>query len=189
MSFYAKWSIEDNYDYVQFQVSIDNGSTWQAQCGKYTNTGVQDQNAANNQPLYDGEQTEWILEEIDISDYIGEEILFRFVLVSDAGVVSDGFFFDDLTVNIVDATAGISSNNLNHFVLYPNPAKDQLNIKNTNNHNEYSLQIINITGQIVSTHLISNSKSSISLKHINKGIYFVKVSSKGYTKLFKLVKE
>lgn len=189
VSFYAKWSIEDNYDYVQFQVSIDNGSTWQAQCGKYTNTGVQDQNAANNQPLYDGEQTEWILEEIDISDYIGEEILFRFVLVSDAGVVSDGFFFDDLTVNIVDATAGISSNNLNHFVLYPNPAKDQLNIKNTNNHNEYSLQIINITGQIVSTHLISNSKSSISLKHINKGIYFVKVSSKGYTKLFKLVKE
>jgi len=189
VSFNARWSIENNYDYVQFQVSIDNGITWEAQCGNFTNTGVSNQGAANGQPLYDGEQPNWILEEIDISDYMGEEVLFRFILVSDNGVVHDGFFFDDLTVNIVDATAGISSNNLNHFVLYPNPAKDQLNIKNTNNQNEYSLQIINITGQIVSTHLISNSKSSISLKHINKGIYFVKVFSKGSTKMYKLVKE
>lgn len=189
VSFYARWRIEDNYDYVQFQVSVDNGSTWEAQCGKYTNTGVQNQNAANNQPLYDGEQTEWVLEEIDISEYMGEEVLFRFVLVSDAGVVSDGFFFDDLSVNIVDTAAAVSSNNLNNFVLYPNPARDHLHIKNTDNRKEYTLQILNTTGQIISSHLLSNSETSLSLKKLSKGIYFIKVFSKGASKMFKLVKE
>ena len=39
ITFYAKWSIEANYDYCQFQVSTDNGATWEGQCGLYTVDG------------------------------------------------------------------------------------------------------------------------------------------------------
>ena len=28
VSFYAKWDIEADYDYVQFQVSTDGGNSW-----------------------------------------------------------------------------------------------------------------------------------------------------------------
>ena len=43
--------------------------------GKYTNLGVADQNAADGEPLYDGFQTTWVKEEIDLSDYLGSTII------------------------------------------------------------------------------------------------------------------
>jgi carboxypeptidase T len=64
-TFYAKWDLEVNYDYVQFEVSTDNGTTWQPQCGLFTNAGVADQNV-EGEPLYDGTQSNWVLEEIRI---------------------------------------------------------------------------------------------------------------------------
>ena len=101
MSFWAKWEIEANWDYVQVEVSNDGGSTWTPQCGKYTNLGVANQNAADGEPLYDGFQTTWVKEEIDLSDYLGNSILVRFQIVSDQGVKEDGFYFDDFEINIM----------------------------------------------------------------------------------------
>jgi hypothetical protein len=101
MSFWGKWEIEGNWDYVQVEVSNDGGTSWTPQCGKYTNLGVPDQNAANGEPLYDGFQTTWVKEEIDLSDYLGSSILVRFQIVSDGGVREEGFFFDDFEINIM----------------------------------------------------------------------------------------
>lgn len=36
IQFNAKWDIERNFDLVQFEASVDGGSSWQALCGKYT---------------------------------------------------------------------------------------------------------------------------------------------------------
>ncbi len=187
--FYARWDIEDNYDYVQFQVSIDNGATWEAQCGKYTNTGSSNQGAADGEPLYDGNQVVWVQEEIDLSAYVGEQILFRFVLVSDTAVIGDGFFFDDLTVSVVDATAGVNSNDLNSFSMYPNPAGEQMKIKVPNQDAIYQLEIFNLTGQLISNHVVSYSKPTVDLKHIKQGIYLVKIQAEGATKIHKLLKK
>ncbi|HBY67643.1 MAG TPA: hypothetical protein DEG69_07755, partial [Flavobacteriaceae bacterium] len=33
VTFNAKWEIENNWDYTQFEVSTDNGATWTPQCG------------------------------------------------------------------------------------------------------------------------------------------------------------
>ncbi len=120
MSFWAKWEIEANWDYVQVEVSNDGGSTWVPQCGKFTNLGVPDQNAADGEPLYDGFQTTWVKEEIDLSDYLGASILVRFKIVSDQGVKEDGFYFDDFEVNtmtgcINNTTASIIESACNAF--------------------------------------------------------------------------
>ena len=66
--FYAKWNIEADYDYVQFLVSTDNGTTWIPQCGNYTVTGTNANGSAqpNNQPVYEGVQSTWVLEEINL---------------------------------------------------------------------------------------------------------------------------
>ncbi len=189
VSFYSKWEIENNWDYVQFEVSIDNGTTWQAQCGKFTNTGVSNQNSAEGEPLYDGIQTDWILEEIDLNDYIGEQILFRFTLVSDTAVTEDGFYFDDLSVKIIEASSsGIPANELANFSIYPNPASNYLKINVPVEGKEYQLDIISTTGQVISQHTVSNSKPRIDLTNISKGIYFIKVFSEGTSKVCKFIK-
>jgi carboxypeptidase T len=98
--FYAKWNLEADYDYVQFLVSTDNGTTWIPQCGNYTVTGTNANGSVqpNNQPVYEGVQSAWVLEEINLSDYLGQVIKFRFKLGSDGGTVADGYYFDDFEI-------------------------------------------------------------------------------------------
>ena len=99
LTFWGKWAIDDNWDYVQFEISIDNGNTWVPQCGNYTEVGTIDQDLG--QPVYDGMQNSWVKETIDLSDYLGEDILFRFQIVSDGWNTADGFYFDDLKIQAI----------------------------------------------------------------------------------------
>jgi PKD repeat protein len=100
ISFYAKWSIEADYDFVQFQVSTDGGATWIGQCGNYTVPGTSANGSVqpNGEPVYEGTQPSWVLEEINLSDYLGQQIKVRFQLRSDGGSTADGYYFDDFKV-------------------------------------------------------------------------------------------
>jgi len=190
VSFFAKWDVENNYDYVQFEVSSDNGTTWEAQCGNYTNMGVMNQNAAYDDPLYDGVQADWVLEEIDLSAYIGQQILFRFVIVSDSGVTGDGFYIDDLSVKIIDASsAAVDSNDLVQFNLFPNPAGDVFQIQTPDATKDYVVQLLNITGQVLRQYNISGADNAISIQDVAKGVYLVKIFTEGSTEVIKLIKK
>lgn len=119
ITFYAKWNIEADYDYVQFQVSTDGGTTWIGQCGNYTNAGTNANGSVqpNNQPVYDGVMSSWVMEEINLSDYLGQIIKVRFQLRSDGGTRKDGFYFDDFNIYFNDQgpavtpTAQFTTNN------------------------------------------------------------------------------
>ena len=150
VTFYAKWEIENDWDFVQFMASTDGGSSWTPLCGKYTNPGSSNQ--PEDEPLYDGAQTSWVLEEINLSDYIGEtDLRLRFYFESDGGVVDDGYFFDDFTiytnaVNNLDITDETIS-----FSVYPNPATDNLNIVASQYADNSEVMIQNELGQVVFT--------------------------------------
>jgi PKD repeat protein len=100
LNFWAKWDIEADYDFVQLQVSTDNGSTWVGQCGLYTVAGNSANGSVqpNNQPVWEGTQSTWVQEEIQLSDYLGQIIKVRFQLKSDGGTRKDGFYFDDFSI-------------------------------------------------------------------------------------------
>ena len=85
---------------MQFQVSTDNGATWIGQCGNYTVLGTSANGSVQpeNQPIYEGNQVNWVFEEINLSDYLGQQIKFRFKFQSDGGSVADGFYFDDFKI-------------------------------------------------------------------------------------------
>ena len=95
VSFYAKWDLETDYDFVQFQVSTDGGVNWIGQCGKFTSVGISGGVQPVGQPIYEGTMPNWVLEEIDLSEYLGKIIKLRFQLRSDGGTTADGFYFDD----------------------------------------------------------------------------------------------
>ena len=189
VSFYAKWDIENNWDYVQFEISTDDGSTWQPQCGNYTNSGVPSQ-GVDGEPLYDGTQTEWVFEEIDLSDYIGESIKFRFQLVSDEYEERDGFFFDDLSINTIPQnTSAIADAILENVLLYPNPTKDVLNVILPHPATTYSLHITTVSGQLVSQNTISKTHNSIAIDELTTGVYFVKIFDDSASKTLKMIVE
>ncbi len=100
ITFYAKWGVEADYDFVQFQVSTDGGTTWIGQCGNFTVPGTSANGSVqpNGDPVYEGTQQSWVLEEINLSDYLGQQIRVRFQLRSDVEVTADGFYFDDFKV-------------------------------------------------------------------------------------------
>ncbi len=188
VSYYAKWDIENNWDYVQFEVSIDNGNSWIPQCGLFTNEGSSNGGQPTGEPLYDGTQNDWVLEQIDLSDYLGEQIVVRFQFESDGEVTRDGFYFDDLTVNILD-DGNLSTTDVvaSQFSVYPNPVSNLLYI--TTPVNKYAVSIYNIQGQLISTPTTYSGSQTIDYSQFSKGIYLMKFTSKNFTKTFKIVKE
>ncbi|MCB0558784.1 MAG: immune inhibitor A [Lewinellaceae bacterium] len=128
LKFWARWQIESNWDYAQVLISND-GLNFIPLCGKYTKAGNGNFQPAN-EPLYDGSQNEWVMEEIDISEYLGfEEVYIQFRIRSDGFVNQDGFYFDDPEVVILaEPVTGASEGpgeRLPFLQLYPSPFSAQ----------------------------------------------------------------
>lgn len=174
--FMAKWAVENDYDYVEFMASIDGGLTWSPLCGKYTNSGVADQDL--NQPLYDGFQTSWVLEEIDLTDYIGmTDVRFKFHLVTDGGLKEDGFYFDDFKVftdHINDA--GISESGSIGVMLFPNPVSEVLTIQFNRVDGIGQVQVFSELGQLVTTLSITGEVNHLNVAGWNEGIYYIRTT-------------
>jgi len=188
VSFYAKWDIENNWDYVQFEVSINNGNSWIPQCGNYTNEGSSNGGQPAGEPLYDGKQNDWVLEEIDLSDYLGESIIVRFQLISDGEATEDGFYFDDLKINTLnEGTLSTTDVIESQFSVYPNPVDDILYI--TTPTANYTIEIYNLQGQLISNLPVSSGSQTLDYSNYASGIYLMKLTSEKASKTFKIVKK
>jgi len=175
VTFYAKWEIEIDYDYVEFMISTDNGVSWAPLCGKYTNEGNANQDQGNQ--LYDGTQTDWVQEEVDLTDYLGmNNIRFKFRLVSDNLTNEVGFSFDDFKIftNGFD-DSGLTDYSRNDFNIYPNPANSIINIYTTGKNNIKNISIYNNLGQLIAQNNTGLLKTTISIIDFENGVYFVKI--------------
>ncbi|MDY8137250.1 M14 family zinc carboxypeptidase [Aquimarina sp. 2201CG5-10] len=189
VQFYAKWGIENNWDYAQFEVSINNGTSWIPQCGKFTNAGSSNAGQPTGEPLYDGTQTEWALEEIDLSDYLGETIKVRFQFVSDGNTEADGFYFDDLKINTIDnSVLGSEDFIIQNFNLYPNPVVNQLQIQSLLA-NDYTFIVSNLQGQQIISKTQTSGNQVLDLSSLNTGLYFLTIITEGNKNTFKIIKK
>jgi carboxypeptidase T len=173
VTFYATWDVEEDYDYVQFEVSTDGGSSWIPLCGEYTNTGTFNQDEGN--PVYDG-VSDWVFETVSLNEYLGEDIKLQFQLASDPFQEGDGFYFDDFAVNYVNST-GVKSlvKKDNIAVIYPNPSKGNFSIKGLPS-DDYQVSVRDLLGkEVLSIH--HNSLQNIPLT-LKTGVYLVHVDNK-----------
>jgi len=174
INFDAKWNIESGYDYVQLEISNDNGNSWIPQCGKYTRKGIETHDFALDEPLYDGNQPQWINETVSLTDYLNEDIFIRFKLYTDGGLRRDGFYFDNFKIKGVSENLGISEIEQVSFNIYPNPTGNYINIRSEVKINK--LEIFDLMGK----KLLEIEKENIDrarLPKINSGVYIVKLFS------------
>jgi hypothetical protein len=177
LSFYAKWDIEKGYDFVELEISTD-GTTFTPICGKYTVEGSEFQN--NGLPLYDGRQLEWIKENIDLSDYLGQNIKLRYSIVSDGWVNGDGFYVDDIKVLKISNTVGLSQYNLQKdYLFYPNPAKDEITIVSglLNQQKFCTIKLLDALGKVVLEKKSNEPSTQLLVNELPNGVYFLEITN------------
>lgn len=180
LSFYAKWDLENNYDYVQVLVSTDNVD-FVPLCGKYTNTGTSDQQFGS--PLYDGTQSEWVKEEISLEDFIGKpEVWVRFLIQTDQYEQRDGFYFDDLEVTASYPYIINTTENIEAIYLYPtvSDGKAMIYIKGSVNFDgNTEVSLFDILGKNIGNVFVDNGTVDLKSLELVTGLYTYQVKSKG----------
>ena len=182
LGFWAKWEIEAGYDYVQVEAST-NGQTWIPLSGKYTKTGNDYQ--APGEPVYDGYQSDWVNEEMDLSAFTGQQVYLRFTLKSDTYVTYDGFYWDDMTVTIIDIATGIDKPgvvgtiNVNPV---PNPAHDlvRFSFRPDPKIGRLKFFVYNSTGELMTVSVVENANDfNLTVTGWPGGIYFYQFKADG----------
>ena len=127
LTFWARWAIETRFDWAQVQVSDDNGTSWLPLCGRYSRPGNAFQRP--DEAIYDGFQLTWLRESLNLDDFVGGQILLRFVMGSDFQTGYDGLYVDDVRVEKVGPTTGLPTEALaGELSAYPNPARAELTL-------------------------------------------------------------
>ncbi|WP_047547460.1 T9SS type A sorting domain-containing protein [Psychroserpens sp. Hel_I_66] len=103
-----------------------------------------------------------------------------------SGTPSDIYYIDDLLFDTTLSLNNVSLNN-NTVKVYPNPAREILNIFSSENIENY--KIFDILGKNVastSTEMISNE---ISISHLKDGIYFIRLNTATSSSVIKFIKK
>ena len=190
LEFFTKWDVEQGFDYVQVQAADADNNFLSGLCGIYTTEGSGGVQPVG-EPIYQGVQEDWVMEQIDLSDYIGQEIRIRFILESDNFVEAAGYYFDDLIVRGISElnTSTGQELSLNSFVqLLPNPGSAELTIKLVNTDSS-DLKIYNSQGRIVFEQVGLKDELAIETLDWPSGVYHIQVTEQnGETQLLKWIK-
>ena len=194
LNFWAKWDIETDYDYLQvFGIASDGSRV--ALCGTYTNAGTVYQ--AENEPLFDGRQTQWVYESMSLNDFLGDSSLsIMFALRADQWVRADGFYFDDVNVSVLQNNSPSGTIARRNFSLLeqnrPNPASEMVFIpfSNTNLIEDlFQLQVYDALGNLMYQKNISKIEQGVNIETADwpQGNYFYRlIGEKGSSQTMKM---
>jgi len=160
VSFYAKVSSEDKYDYFRFY--IDNELQASLTFG-YDFSGNELPWQEYSFAIPDGTHTLCFSYEKDQSTSYGEDCAWIDDFVLKFGSDSIIFAIEDIAQE--------------QIILYPNPAKDYISIENIAKHS--NVNIINNNGRVVYYRQNTDNSNIIDIGHLGSGIYFVVISQEG----------
>jgi len=204
LRFWTKFDIESDWDYGQVQISTNNGTTWIALTGQYTEPAVGSFQPPG-EPVYDGSQSNWVKEEISLASYTSSPLKIRFRLRTDSNTTRDGWYLDDIGVFFYTMPTNILSDAepVYEFALeqnYPNPFNPSTTIKYsvpsvTLSEVEGSLvtlKVFDVLGNEVTT-LVNEEKPAgiyevnFNAKGLSSGIYFYKLQAGSFIETKKML--
>ncbi len=101
LEFWLWYDIEDDYDYAYVEVSTDGGRTWDILSGAYTtDTNPYGNSFGHGHTGLSGGREEpiWVKEEIDLTPYVGQEVMVRFEYITDTAYNDPGLCVDDIAI-------------------------------------------------------------------------------------------
>ena len=152
---------------------------------------------ANNNEIYAynsalSSNNQWQQFSVDLSSVASQSIT-RFVMFIDKGVVNwDTYFLDDFNLSSIPLFVQ-EINKIQLISIFPQPAKNNLNIQVKLNDNEVNtLDLYNNQGKILLSTVLNKNSDNINLdvSKFNSGIYIIKIHSKNnlYTKKVQIIK-
>jgi hypothetical protein len=97
--YWTWYDLEQDYDYLYLEASVDDGKTWQILT---TPSGTRENPTGNNfgwgYTGLSGGDGVWMQEEVDLSNFAGKKIQLRFEYITDSNVHGEGFLLDDLAI-------------------------------------------------------------------------------------------
>ena len=201
LSYHARWvAIEPNWDWCQVYLSTNNGTSWQWLRAPKMKQGSGQGRQTLGQYGYDGTQQSWVKEMIDISAFKGfSQVRIRFGLLSDGSVQGDGFYYDDVKLDVL-STATSSTSLLSqkplHYSLaqnYPNPFNPttiltyQLPIAI-----DVKLEVFDVIGKKVAT-LVNERQSAgthnitFNASALSSGVYFYRLQAGTFSQTRKML--
>ncbi|WP_232730366.1 S8 family serine peptidase [Lacinutrix sp. Bg11-31] len=185
----AQWSASYN-DGLRVEVSIDCGANY---------TQIYFKDALNLATVpYVGSVwspnsvANWRTETVDLTPYVGENILLRFININD---YSNSTFIDNITITKVDSTLSVIENLLESAIsVYPNPSKEEVNIRiNTTLGATYQIELLNNLGQSITTvsttRFSGKAQHKLNISKYQSGLYFIKIKVNDSEVIKKLIIE
>ncbi|MBE9472032.1 MAG: immune inhibitor A [Chloroflexi bacterium] len=94
--YWVWYDVEPDYDYATVEISTDGGEHWQILS---TPSGTDADPHGNNPGWgYTGRSEGWVREEVNLTPYVGSEVLVRFAYLTDEAVIGAGFVLDDVAI-------------------------------------------------------------------------------------------
>jgi carboxypeptidase T len=179
LQFYTKWDVETDFDYVTVSASVVGSGLWQPLCGRYTKP-----EPSAGFPMYDALRPGWAQEEMDLRDFLGQQINIQYELVSDPAVNLDGYYFDDVSITTVlnaTLTEKSVSGNSTSLSIYPNPAGNEFTVSVSGSSFTQPLNAIlyDCLGREAMRFMISEPKTTIDAQQLPPNVYYLKVYDNG----------
>ncbi|MFT4526901.1 MAG: hypothetical protein ACI85F_003082, partial [Bacteroidia bacterium] len=176
---YARWG-GANQDGFRVEVSANCGASWDTlfnECCEELMT------VESQQSWWAPGCGDWVQLNFDLSNYLGESLMIRFVGVNGWG---NNFFLDNVNVDGLNTVGMAQLLSKGDVRVYPNPANDQLYLQST--FDQVDLQIFDITGKIVfESGRYNEGLHRIDISSMTQGIYFVRLTSTAGERVEKLI--
>ncbi len=191
LSFNHKYDFEKNKDGGMLETSYDGGLNWQNilydtiifKCIDYLfSVGFYDFSdtilAFENKPGFTGIQSEFKYVELSfyshqVLRYDIDTFLLRFTMASDSiDATNEGWLIDNLVFG--GALVEIKKYDYKNYSIYPNPAKNLINI-HSRDEPVYKVEIYNITGRKI---LEKHHENRISVQSLKSGMYYIRINER-----------
>lgn len=205
IGFWHKFETDSLMDGGYVEISVDSGATWtnlvvdsSAMIFYPTNFYFPADTILGNIPAFSGTQSNWEYSEFFFQwlipvisqhsdemerDLMVNKVMFRFNFKSD-GIENNkaGWIIDDIAIRIYDIGGSILENELANFEVkvFPNPMMEKgiIQVVSKNNEHNFTINIYNIRGQLISTSKMDkNDQYIINNGDLRNGIYFYSIKN------------
>ena len=197
IKFKMAYDLEENWDFVTVQYSVNNGQVWyklgQMDANWY-NSDRTDNNVDNNCSNCPGGQ--WTGTNTTLTEYSYDlfqlggftNIIFRIVFQSDDAVNGAGVVVDDFVIE----SASLSRNNfdLKQIGIYPNPSRDIFQIA-LGEVVPQAIEVYDVSGKVIFSQKefkIIGNETQLDMTNASNGIYFVKIRADDQTTTKRIIK-